>query len=201
MNLELLYLMIVFVVFALIVIFLGVISGKKKDVIKEVEEKNLKNQDSSKKGKDKKKYFTNKIIVSADVTKMQYHGSTPFIQIDENWQQMPLDRTVLTIPREVLTRMFPLAYLAGKLSVMEQATKVGIVMILLFILVIGNLVLTYYKTDTNSAQIKDVSNSLNNSAGGINEIRTTVSNQNNLLNVIAEKLNITGNYSTPTVGG
>jgi hypothetical protein len=127
-----------------------------------------------------------------------YEGSTPFVEVDQDWQQMPLDRTTLSIPRENLTRMFPLAYLAGKLSSFEQGSKVGIVMIILFILVIANLGLTYFKTDVNSAQINALSV---NTSSQINEVKDKVSNQNFLLTIIAEKLDITGNYSVPTVGG
>lgn len=177
-------------------------SEEKKEVSK-IERKPIEktevDNEFDKKNKDLLKQ--RKMLIRTNQKYIGYHGSTPFIEVDENWQQLPLERTVLTIPRENLTRMFPLAYLAGKLSAYAQGTKIGAVMILLFILVIANLGLTYFKTDVNSAQIKDVSVSLNSTNGEISNVRTDLSNQNSLLTVIAEKLNVTGNHSVPTVGG
>jgi len=200
MDIFLFIVLIIFVCFGLTLIFLGIRSSKKKRrKAKNKELEYLRNQTTKKAEKVKGgKYLTNKIIVSADVSKMQYQGSTPFIEIDENWQQMPLDRTVLTIAREVLTRMFPLAYLAGKLSVMEQAGKVGLVMILLFLLIIGNLILTYWKTDSNAVAITSVQESSTNNH---NDLKNSISNQNLLIQLIAEKFNITSNITVPTVGG
>lgn len=199
MDLTLILILVGFVMFALTLIFLGVIKTGKKKATDKKNLDNLRDQVTTKPVKGtKKKFYTNKIIVSSNVNMMQYQGSTPFIELDENWQQMPLDRTILTIPRETLTRMFPLAYLAGKLSMMEQGTKVGMVMILLFILVIANLGLTYIKTDSNSAQI----NSMNSNFTGIqNSMNAKIDNQMVLDQLIAQKLNITGNSTIATVGG
>jgi len=197
MDLTVIIVLVGFVLFALTLIFLGVFKFRKKP---SEELNDLREQVIAKPNKKgtKKKFFTNKIIVSSDVSMMQYQGSTPFIELDENWQQMPLERTVLEIARETLTRMFPLAYLAGKLSVMDQGTKVGMVMILLFILVIANLGLTYIKTDSNSAQI----NSMNSNFTNIqNSMNTKLDNNMAMTQVIAQKLNITGNSTIQTVGG
>jgi len=128
-----------------------------------------------------------------------YEGSTPFIELDQDFQQMPLDRTTLTIPRENITRMFPLAYLAGKLSALQQGTKIGIAMILLFIFVIANLGLTYWNKSTTSEDIKSLMGTISNTTG---EIRTELANQGALLQLIAVKENITlANQTIPTVGG
>lgn len=197
---EEIYLLVGFVAVALILITIGIFKKtreKKNDIGAYEDAKELAAQV---KGKKPKK-LTNKIFIKTEADFVGYQGSTPFVEFDENWNQMPLTRTKLTIPREHLTRMFPLAYLAGKLSAYEQGTKIGIVMILVLILLIASLGLTYFKTDMNSAQIKDVGNSINSTNGGVSELKAEVSNQNNLLNVIAQRLNITGNYSIPTVGG
>lgn len=197
---EEIYLLVGFVAVALILITIGIFkkTREKKNDIGAYE--NAKQLAEQVKGKKPKK-MTNKIFIKTEADFVGYQGSTPFVEFDENWNQMPLTRTKLTIPREHITRMFPLAYLAGKLSAYEQGTKIGIVMILVLILLIASLGLTYFKTDVNSAQIKDVGNSINSTNGGVNELKTAVANQNNLLNIIAQRLNITGNYSVPTVGG
>jgi Na+-transporting methylmalonyl-CoA/oxaloacetate decarboxylase gamma subunit len=205
MDLTVLIVLVGFVLFALTLIFLGTMLNKRKKATDEPEglrdqvtPKSVKKTDSKKPSKEKERYFTNKIIVSSDVSKMQYQGSTPFIELDENWQQMPLERTILEVAREILTRMFPLAYLAGKLSVMEQGTKVGMVMIVLFILVIANLGLTYIKTDSNSAKIDSMNSNFTNIQNNMN---AKLDNQGALIQVIGQKMNVTGNSTIITVGG
>jgi hypothetical protein len=196
---EEIYLLVGFVAVALILITIGIFK-KTRENKKDIGAYETKELAAQVKGKKPKKLI-NKIFIKTEADFVGYQGSTPFVEFDENWNQMPLTRTKLTIPREHLTRMFPLAYLAGKLSAYEQGTKIGIVMILVLILLIASLGVTYFKTDMNSAQIKDVGNSINSTNGGVSELKASVANQNNLLNVIAQRLNITGNYSVPTVGG
>ena len=198
---EEIYLLVGFVAVALILITVGIWKSVRKKKTNDIgayeDDKEIAAQV---KGKKPKK-MTNKIFVKTEADFVGYQGSTPFVEFDENWNQMPLTRTKLTIPREHLTRMFPLAYLAGKLSAYEQGNKVGIVMILIIILLIISLGVTYFKTDVNSSQILAAQVSINATNGGIGEVKAEVSNQNSLLSVIAERLNITGNYSIPTVGG
>jgi hypothetical protein len=159
---------------------------EKSDIDKEFEKEN------------KKLLKQGKMLVRTSSKYAGYEGSTPFVEVDQDWQQMPLDRTTLSIPRENLTRMFPLAYLAGKLSAFEQGSKTGIVMILLFLLLIVNLGLTYFMSSSGSNNVNSLSANISSRINGVDD---KVSNQNVLLGVIAEKLNITGNYSIPTVGG
>lgn len=147
---------------------------------------------------NKKLLKEGKMLIRTSSKYAGYEGSTPFVEVDQDWQQMPLDRTTLSIPRENLTRMFPLAYLAGKLSAFEQGNKVGIIMILLFLLVIANLGLTFYMSNSGSATVNSFST---NVTSRINEVDNKISNQGVLLGVMAERFNITGNYSIPTVGG
>lgn len=201
-------LLVGFVVIALLLIGLGIFFSKRKkrdyntDIPEELEE--LRDLVKGKKIAAKKRIAAKRkaakktINVKVDARNMGYQGSTPFIELDENLQQMPLDRTKLTIPRETLTRMFPLAYLAGKLSNMDKGKGVGLVMILLFILIIANVAITFYGTSTATNKVEVLANGTTNR---MDAMEKKVSDTAVLTTLIAEKLNVTSNVSVPTVGG
>lgn len=142
---------------------------------------------------NKKLLKEGKMLIRTGAKFIGYDGSTPFVEIDQDFQQMPLERTKLEIPRENLTRMFPLAYLAGKLSAIQQGTKIGIISILLIILVLGNIILTFWRTGVNSSEIKEVSNTITTLADKVNNISVNQYNQETLLKLIAIKENIVFN--------
>lgn len=157
-----------------------------------------KKKQTRKKENPIEKIFTNKIPIKTEAEFLGYRGSTPFVEFDENWQQMSLDRTKLSIPREHLTRMFPLAYLAGKLAAFEEGAKIGFVSILILAMIVVSIGVIYYKTELNYNEIKqgrtDDSTNYETLSNEIAAIQVTQG-------LIAEKLNVETNYSIPTVGG
>lgn len=146
-----------------------------------------------------------KMLVRTNAKYAGYQGSTPFIEVDMDWQQMPLDRTTMNIPRENLTRMFPLAYLAGKLSSLDNGSKIGIAMIMLFILVISSLGLTFYTGSVTDNKIKEQGAADAQKFTDMDKKLSDISTVQMLIAVksgvnISEIMNVT-NSSIPTVGG
>lgn len=141
---------------------------------------------------------TNKLKVKTEENLLGYTGSTPFAEFDENWMQMPLDRTKVTIPREHLTRMFPLAYLSGKLSVLKAGGKTSILLIIVLMLCFINLALIGWDYFTSSTNRELLFNSTDQLHAKIDNIDSEISSR---IDLISEKLNITPPTEIiPTVG-
>ena len=66
-----------------------------------------------------------------------WEGNIPFIEFDENLNQMPLKRTIQTIPQEHSTRMSYLAYLAGKISAWKEQSNLQLLLVLAIIIIVG----------------------------------------------------------------
>lgn len=147
---------------------------------------------------------TDKILVKTGTDFLGYQGSTPFVEFDENWSQMPLDRTEMTIPREHLMRMMPLAYLAGKLSNLNQAQKTSIFIILMFVFSILTLGYLYIGMGGVNKRLNDISTANAASQSSITNLTNTVNQMNGLLQQINSqqlKNNIQSYNTIPTVGG
>jgi len=82
-----------------------------------------------------------------------YEGSTPFIEIDENLQQMPLTRTQITIPKEHSTRMSYLAYLAGKIAGMKEESMLHWLLIVAICVMIGAAAFMLWNMNSIKGQI------------------------------------------------
>lgn len=154
---------------------------------------------------NKKLLKEGKMLVRTNSKFAGYTGSTPFIEVDMDWQQMPLDRTTLSIPRENLTRMFPLAYLAGKLSTLDQGSKTSLLMIVLFILVIGLFVFIFWTGSSTKDQLKTMGASTDQRFTDTNKKIDDISTIQMMIAVksginISEIMDVT-NSSIPTVGG
>jgi hypothetical protein len=153
--------------------------------------------DKSFDNENKKLMKEGRIIVRTGSKFVGYQGSTPFFEFDENWQQMPLERTKLAIPRETVTRMFPMAYLAGKLSAMDMAHKTSILAVITLIIVLVNLGMPFLAGSSTSGQITNLTTVTNQ----IPVMQNDMAQQGQVLTLIANKLNVTTNYTIPTVGG
>lgn len=97
------------------------------------------------------------IPVKLDGEMIGFEGSTPFIEIDENLQQMPLKRTVLTIPKEHSTRMAYLAYLAGKIAGMREENIMQWLLIAAICAMIGIGVFMWWTTNGVKNQVTELS--------------------------------------------
>ncbi len=142
---------------------------------------------------EKKK--TNKIYIRTEADFLGYQGSTPFVEFDENWQQMPLDRTKMTVPREHLMRMMPLAYLAGKLSTLEQKQKISIMMIIILVVSILSLGYTYFNSGSLSKKMDSLA-----STTSLTELANKTDQNTKLLEEISERIGGINNR-IPIVGG
>lgn len=127
---------------------------------------------------------TNKISVLTEENMIGYTGSTPFIMFDENWNQMSLDNEKTIIPREHTTRMFPLAYLAGKLSVLKQSESFKLLLIIILITSIAAAALGGYSWYNSNVKLTDATAKIDN-------VNTKIDNTNNLLESIVNEYNIT----------
>lgn len=85
-----------------------------------------------------------------------WEGSVPFIEIDDNFQQMPLNRTKLTIPKEHSTRMSYLAYLAGKIAGMKEETRLQLFLLIAIVVMIGVAGLVWWTTNGLSNDVSDL---------------------------------------------
>lgn len=127
---------------------------------------------------------TNKIALITEENMVGYTGSTPFVMFDENWNQMGLDNEKTIIPREHTTRMFPLAYLAGKLSVLKQSESLRTLLIIILIVAIAGAALGGYSWYSSNEKFKSVNDGMGNMSGKID-------NTNILLETIVEGFNLT----------
>lgn len=127
---------------------------------------------------------SNKISILTEENMIGYSGSTPFIMFDENWNQMSLDNEKTIIPREHTTRMFPLAYLAGKLSVLKQSESFKLLLIVILIAAIAAAGLGGYDLLTSNSKLNDMQ-------VGLGGISTNINNTNNLLQFIVDYYNMT----------
>lgn len=199
---------IAFLVFCMILVFLGIFfnKGKKAKKIRERADDLDKLRDVVKGKKAKKirekqgKILTNRIVVKNEADFMQHQGSTAFIEIDENWQQMSLERTKLTIPREILTRMYPLAYLAGKLSALDEGSKVGLITMLLMIIVIVNIGITFFMNVTTGSNVDLLKNE---TTAKFDNLDQKVSDNAIVTDLIAKEMGIivNTNSTVDSVGG
>lgn len=136
---------------------------------------------------------TNKIPILTEENMIGYTGSTPFVMFDENWNQMSLDNEKTIIPREHTTRMFPLAYLAGKLSVLKQSESFRTLLIVILIAAIAGAALGGYNYFTSNSKLNDLGDGIAGVGSGLN-------NTNTLLESIAKGLNITTGSDIQVVG-
>lgn len=102
-----------------------------------------------------------------------WNGNIPFIEMDENLCQMPLNRTVLTIPQEHSTRMSYLAYLAGKISALKEQSNLQLLLIIAIIAIVGIGAFNAYTTYEVKARQEEVSSSISQ----VNQIVGTLQNR------------------------
>jgi len=125
-----------------------------------------------KKKRKKEKELTNEKGIILNEKYIGWHGSTPFVEFDENFVQMPLTRTELKIPREHTTRMTYLAWWSG--FVAGARGQVNLKTFLIIILIIGLITagLTFYLNSGNQAGFE----ALNNRTDAINNRISNIEN-------------------------
>lgn len=89
-----------------------------------------------------------------------WEGSTPFIEIDENYQQMKLTRTTMEIPKEHATRMSYLAYLAGKIAGMKEENMLQLLLIIAIAAMFIGVGLTWFMNHNMQKQVSLLSQKL-----------------------------------------
>jgi hypothetical protein len=148
--------------------------------------------------------MTNRLFVKTEQDYMSVGGSTPFVEFDENWNQMPLNRTVTKIPREHLTRMYPLAYLAGKVSVFAGKKETSLLLIIILFAALASAGVSYMQGNANQKSIETQQGSINSVSGQVGNLTSQVSSDHEVIQAIAIKLNVplyaSSNNTVPTVG-
>lgn len=96
-----------------------------------------------------------------------WSGSTPFVEFDENYVQMPLTRTELKIPREHTTRMSYMAWFSGFIAGSRglENLKTFMIIILITCLAVGGLV--YFLSSGTSADINSLRSSVTTGLGNL----------------------------------
>lgn len=145
---------------------------------------------------------TNKIWMKTEQDFMGIAGSRPFMMFDENWNQMPLDRTVTTIPREHLTRMYPLAYLAGKVSVFNNKQQTSLFMVIILLAALGSCGIAYMMGNNTQQGLESANGRLDELGNQVGNLTSQQSTDHGIIQAIAVKLDIPiyGNNSIQTVG-
>ena len=111
----------------------------KRIAMEEIEEKDIKHD--------------NKKILRLDEKHIGWHGSTPFVEFDENFVQMKLTRTQLVIPREHSTRMAYLSWWSGFIAGARGQVNIRNFLIAIIILVIIGAGLTYFTSNNTTSSI------------------------------------------------
>lgn len=128
-----------------------------------------------------KKDYTNKMGVVLNEKYIGWHGSTPFVEFDENFVQMPLTRTELKIPREHTTRMTYLAWYSGFIAGARGESGLKMLIILGVLLSVGTLIALLYLNSGTSDGLKALGE----------QVETMVSQ----IDIITTALNITTNVT------
>lgn len=131
--------------------------------------------------KEEELTHTNKLSVVLKEDMLGWEGTTPFIQLDENFVQMPLTRTELKIPREQTTRMTYMAWWDGFIAGARGEGGIKTLIIITLFAVIGIGLFNWYtgsQTSTNILAFNDTINSININLGVLanNSISTIGSN-------------------------
>ena len=87
-----------------------------------------------------------------------WEGNIPFVEIDENYAQMPLSRTKVQIPKEHSTRMAYLAYLAGKAMAFKQDTRLQLLLIITIVVLIGGIAFMLWQQSNFSSSMAELAN-------------------------------------------
>jgi len=120
----------------------------------------------------------NKKIVRLTEKYIGWHGSTPFVEFDENFVQMPLTRTKLTIPREHTTRMSYLAWWSGFIAGARGQANLKNFLIAIIILVILTAGAVYMFNNENKQAISSMAGNFTIFRGEIlNALGSTIQNQ------------------------
>lgn len=82
-----------------------------------------------------------------------WEGNIPFVEIDSNNAQMPLERTTVEIPKEHSTRMAYLAYLAGKAMAFKQDFNLQLLLIVAIVILIGGIAFMLWQQSNFSSSI------------------------------------------------
>ena len=209
MDETVMYMMIFFVTAVVGLIAYGIFADRKRNgVFRETIASDIPHAQVAKE-KSKKKELpqgvtTNKIWVKTEQDFMGIANSRPFVMWDENWNQMPLNRTITKIPREHLTRMYPLAYLAGKVSVMAGKKETSLLLIIILFAALAGAGVSYMQGSGNQKAIETQQGSINSVGSQVSNLSLQVTNDHEVIQAIAIKLNVplyaSGNNSIPTVG-
>lgn len=118
--------------------------------------------------------YTNEIGIILDEKRLGWAGSTPFVEFDENFVQMPLTRTELKIPREHTTRMTYLAWFSGFIAGARGLTNLKMWLIIIIILVIVTAGLSYFSMSGSQSGIGFINATLNDINNKVGEVRNII---------------------------
>lgn len=140
----------------------------------------------------------NEIMIKTEADFIGYDGGVPFVEFDENWNQKARDRTVVTIPREHITRMYPLAVQLGRIANMfgnGQGQLLLIVVLLVGLAAVGMA----WNSGNVAGQAAMGINSTNIQVSAIN---ATLTQDHQSMQLIMQRLGIINstNATIPTVG-